>query len=84
MEDIARIVLAFVVGYIMFIVTFYYLAKLMFPKVEIDEEYEKLVQMYRKSRTRVTNTSSSLTKRFDPSAFKVSNALRHRVNYNKI
>jgi hypothetical protein len=84
MEDIARIVLAFVIGYVMFVVTFYYLAKLMFPKVEIDEEYEKLVQMYRKSRTRVANNNSSISKRFDPSAFKISNALRHRVNYNKV
>jgi hypothetical protein len=82
MEDIARIILAFVIGYVMFIVTFYYLAKLMFPKVEIDEEYEKLVQMYRKSRSRVAN-NSSISKRFDPSAFKISDALRHRVNYNK-
>lgn len=83
MEDIARIVLAFVIGYVMFVVTFYYLAKLMFPKVEIDEEYEKLVQMYRKSRPRAIN-NSAISKRFDPSAFKISNALRHRVNYNKI
>jgi hypothetical protein len=84
MEDIARIVLAFAIGYVMFIVTFYYLAKLMFPKVEIDEEYEKLVQMYRKSRPRAASNSSLISKRFDPSAFKISNALRHRVNYNKI
>jgi hypothetical protein len=84
MEDIGRILLAFVIGYVMFIVTFYYLAKLMFPKVEVDEEYEKLVQMYKKSKPKVTNSSPSLSKRFDPSAFKLSNALRHRVNYNKI
>jgi hypothetical protein len=82
MEDVIRILLAFVIGYVMFVVTFYYLAKLMFPKVELDEEYEKLVAMYRKSRPRTPVNGSS--KKFDPYAFKISHALKHRINYNKI
>jgi hypothetical protein len=79
MEDIVRIVLAFILGYVMFISTFYYLAKLMFPKAEVDEEYEKLVQMYRKSKSRTTSNTSLINKRFDPYAFKLSSSLRHRI-----
>jgi hypothetical protein len=82
MEDIVRIILAFVVGYVMFVVTFYYLAKLMFPKVEVDEEYEKLVQMYRRSKPRTpSSNTSSVNKRFDPYAFKLSSSLRHRIKF---
>lgn len=85
MEDLLRIILAFVIGYAMFMVTFYYLAKLMFPKVETDEEYEKLIQMYRRSKPQNANTNaSSAKKRFDPYAFKLSHSLRHRINYNKV
>jgi hypothetical protein len=79
MEDIGRILLAFILGYAAFVTTFYYLAKLMFPKVELDEEYEQLIANYKKSkpRQRVVNAN----KRFDPSIFKISNSLKHRVNY---
>lgn len=81
MEDIIRVVAAFVIGYFAFVTTFYYLAKLMFPKVELDEEYEKLAAMYRKSKPRVSVSNSN--KKFDPYAFKISHSLRHRINYNK-
>jgi len=80
MEDLVRILLAFVIGYVVFITTFYYLAKLMFPKVELDEEYEKLLMTYKKSKPRV----ASVNRKFNPDAFKISDSLRHRINYNKI
>ena len=79
MEDIVRIVLAFVIGYVMFMATFYYLAKLMFPKVEVDEDYEKMLVTYKK----VKRETSRPARRFDPSAFRLSNELRHRINYTK-
>lgn len=81
MEDIIRILAAFVIGYFAFVTIFYYLAKLMFSKVELDEDYEKLVAMYRRSKP--SASASNTNKKFDPSAFKLSHSLRHRINYNK-
>ncbi len=84
MEDIIKILLAVVVGYVMFVITFYYLAKFMFPEVELDEDYEKLVAVYRKSKPRTTTGRNAVVKKFDPAAFKLSHTLKHRINYNKV
>ena len=79
MSDILNIVLACVIGYVVFIATFFLLSKLLFPKVEMDEEYEKLVEAYQQkrmtARQRVTN------RKIKPQYFKLSRSLKNRPNY---
>ena len=82
MEDFIKIISAFIIGYTVFVSAFYYLAKLMFHRIELDEETEKALTMYKKSRTVVIK--NRLGKKYDPNAFKLSDSLKHRVNYNRI
>ena len=60
MMDIFKVLMAFVAGYIVFISASYFLAKLMFPKVEVDEDYERHVAQYRKMRARASRIARTV------------------------
>jgi len=79
LSDVLNIVLACVLGYAVFVATFFLLSKLLFPKIELDEEYEKLVETYQQkrmtARQRVTN------RKIKPQYFKLSRSLKNRPSY---
>jgi len=66
--DILKIAVAFFGAYIVFIVTFYALAKLIFPKVENENEVEESIQAYRKVRARRKTVISGI----NPKSFRAS------------
>jgi hypothetical protein len=77
--DVVNIVLACIVGYTAFVVTFYLLSKLIFPKVELDEEYEKLIETYQKNRSKAK--ARVMNRQMKPDYFKLSRSVKGRVNY---
>ncbi len=77
--DLIDIVLACVIGYSACILTFYFLSKLLFPKIEVDEEYEKLIENYQKIRKKAKERVVS--RQIKPHYFKLSRSIKNRVNY---
>lgn len=79
MSDVLNIVMACVIGYASFVLTFYVLSKLLFPKVELDEEYEKLMETYQQNRSKARQR---VARRYvKPEYFKLSRSLKNRIDY---
>ncbi len=72
MTDIFKILIAIVAGYSVFVLSFYLLTKLIFSKIETDEEQDQSAIAYKKLRAK----RSMMIKKFDPYAFKI-NTTRH-------
>jgi len=79
MTDLLNIVLACVIGYAFFVSTFFLLSKMLFPKVELDEEYEKLIEEYQQNRSKAKQRVAR--RRVSPQYFKLSRSLKNRVDY---
>ena len=80
MADALKIILAFCIGYTVFISTFYYLAKLMFPSVEVDEKLEKLIEANKQMKMKKRNARA---RRFDVPLIRIA-GFKHGVHYGKI
>lgn len=79
MSDVMNIVLACIIGYVAFVATFFLLSKLLFPKIELDEEYEKLVEAYQQKR--ITARQRVTNRKIKPQYFKLSRSLKNRPDY---
>lgn len=79
LTDVLNIVLACVIGYATFVLTFFLLSKLIFPKVELDEEYEKLVEVYQQTRSKAKQRVAR--RHIKPQYFKLSRTLKNRIDY---
>lgn len=77
--DVLNIVLACVIGYAAFVATFFLLSKMLFPKVELDEEYEKLIEEYQQNRSKAKQRVAR--RHIKPQYFKLSRSLKNRVDY---
>lgn len=78
-NDLLNIALACVIGYGAFMLTFYLLSKMLFQKVELDEEYEQMIEAYQQKRS--TARQRVARRRIKPQYFKLSRELKNRVEY---
>jgi hypothetical protein len=78
-NDLLNIALACIIGYGAFVLTFFLLSKMLFPKVEMDEEYEKMIEAYQQKRSNARQRVAR--RRIKPEYFKLSRELKNRVEY---